>query len=115
MAEGTCNDHSGMCERTHTLRVELDGLFERFNNHLNNGGENHTSRREVERQVGEVRRAYEKEIRTVTECVEKLCKRVEDGEKERQGHWSKAWSTWGPPLVAALAALTVCVVNHLWH
>lgn len=110
-----CGEHGRICERTETLRAELDGLFERFNHHLNNGGENHISRRELERHVGEVRRAYEKEIHTVTECVEKLCKRVETSENERRGHWGKIWGAWGPAFVAAMAALSVCVLNHLWH
>lgn len=109
-----CGEHGRICERTETLRTELDGLFERVNNHLNNGGENHVSRRELERRIGDVRRGYVKEIETVTECVEKLVVRVEGAEKERKGHWQKVWSTFGPPLVAALAALTVAVLNHLW-
>lgn len=110
-----CGEHGRICERTETLRTELDGLFERVNNHLNNGNDNHIGRREVARQVGEVRRAYEKEIRTVTECVEKLVARVEGAEKERQGHWGRVWSTWGPPFLAAVVALTVAVVNRLWQ
>jgi len=115
MADEFCNDHSGMCERTATLRAELDGLFARVNGHLNNGGEHHMGRREVERLVGECRRGHEKEMRTVTECVEKLVARVEGAERERRGHWSKVWSTWGPPLLAAIVALTVAVANHYWH
>lgn len=109
-----CGEHGRICERTETLRTELDGLFERVNNHLNNGGENHIGRREVARLVAEVRRDYEREIKTVTQCVEKLVARVEGAETERRGYWPKVWSRWGPPLLAALVALTVAVANHYW-
>lgn len=115
MEQTPCGEHGRICERTETLRTELDRLFERFNSHLNNGGNNHIGRREVEIQVAAVRRAHEKEIKAVTDCVEKLITRVEGAEKERQGHWGRIWSTWGPPFLAAVVALTVAVVNRLWQ
>lgn len=108
-----CPEHGRLCERIEKIRTDFTYLLQRVNEHLNN--DNHISRHEVVDTMRDIKQQHEKELNTVTECVRKLVERVEQGEKERLGHWGRVWSNWGPPVLAAIVALTVAIVNRLWQ
>jgi hypothetical protein len=98
-----CGAHSGICERTEALRRDLDKLTV----------------------------TQEKDVRAMTESVNKLLLRIEQSERdyaksarqlllttravaEQRGHWQRIWMAWGPPGLALAATLLVCILNHLW-